>query len=445
MWLDCDVGHDDAMALILAASSPHLKLLGVSSVYGNSSVENTTANAIRVIQAAGIKGVKVYKGAAKPLVKNRVYASDIHGSSGLDGTDLLPDPDMSTYLAQDENAVNAMHRTIMASPEPVSLAAVGPLTNIALLLSIYPEVIPRIKTLAIMGGSMGIGNTTSAAEFNIYSDPEAAHIVLHSGISHIALVPLDVTHTVLATKQIIKRIQDEVAVPKFARLITDLLLYFGSTYKDVFGEKEGAPLHDPVAVAYLFMRNVFTERHIRIDIDCNEGHGRGRTFCDVYKKTMEPANCWLVTSVELEPFWNQMFRRQEIANSSGPSVASGSSAISNPTINNGQQIDSSLIIGNPLGEDGGVASPESQGGGDVFANVVGGSFTEVNSNSANKDNIVANSHTTTFNGDSGETVNGDLNNIGDSQQVVTFRRRLMDRRDNVPNSGMNSGGAAFSF
>ncbi|KAJ2380714.1 hypothetical protein GGI05_006218, partial [Coemansia sp. RSA 2603] len=112
----------------------------------------------------------------------------------------------------------------------------------------------------------------------------------------------------------------------------------------------------------------------------------------------------------------KQFRRQEVANSSGPSVASGSSAISNPTINNGQQIDSSLIIGNPLGEDGGVASPESQGGGDIFANVVGGSFTDINSNSANKDNIVANSHTTTFNGASGETVNGDLNNIGDSQQ-----------------------------
>ncbi|KAJ2373798.1 Uridine nucleosidase 1 [Coemansia sp. RSA 2607] len=306
MWLDCDVGHDDAMALILSAYSPYLKLLGVSSVYGNSSVENTTANAIRVIQAAGIKGVKVYKGAAKPLVKTRVYASDIHGSSGLDGTDLLPEADMTTYLAQDENAVNAMRRAIMSSPEPVSIAAVGPLTNIALLVSLYPEVFPQIKTLAIMGGSMGIGNTTCAAEFNIYSDPEAAHIVIHSGIKEIALIPLDVTHTVLATKQIISRIQDEIDVPQFNCLVTDLLLYFGSTYEDVFGEKEGAPLHDPVAVAYLFMRPMFTERHIRIDIDCNDSHGRGRTFCDVYKKTNEPANCWIVTSVELEPFWKQM-------------------------------------------------------------------------------------------------------------------------------------------
>ncbi|KAJ2785944.1 hypothetical protein GGI15_001754 [Coemansia interrupta] len=140
------------------------------------------------------------------------------------------------------------------------------------------------------------------------------------------------------------------------------------------------------------------------------------------------------------------FRRQELANSSEPSVSSGSSAISNPTINNGQQIDSSLIIGgNPLGEDGGAASPGSQGAGDVFANVVGGSFTDINSNSANKDNIVANSHTTTFNGDSGETVNGDLNNIGDSQQVAAFRRRFVDRRDIGANPGMNSGGAAFSF
>ncbi|KAJ2857628.1 Uridine nucleosidase 1 [Coemansia erecta] len=306
MWLDCDVGHDDAMALILAAYHPSIKLLGVSSVSGNSSIENTTANAIRVIQAAGIKGIKVYRGAAKPLIKNIVQASDIHGVSGLDGTDLLPIPDYNAYLDKDTNAVNAMRQAIMISDVPVSIAAVGPLTNIALLVSVYPEVIPRIKTLSIMGGSMGVGNVTAAAEFNIFCDPEAAHIVIHSGIEHIALVPLDVTHTVVASKDIIARINKEVPVPMFAQLISELLLFFSSMYANVFGILDGPPLHDPIAVAYLFMRDAFTEKKIRVDVDCTNGHGSGRTFCDIFGKTKLPSNCWLTTSVDIDRFWDQM-------------------------------------------------------------------------------------------------------------------------------------------
>ncbi|KAJ1815486.1 Uridine nucleosidase 1 [Coemansia sp. RSA 2599] len=226
VWLDCDVGHDDAMALILAAYHPGIKLLGVSSVSGNASIENTTANAIRVIQAAGIKGVKVYRGAAKPLTKQTVHASNIHGESGLDGTSLLPPPDYKTYLGSGTNAVNAMHQAIMGSDAPVSIAAVGPLTNIALLVSVYPEVIPRIKTLSIMGGAVRGGNVSDAAEFNIYCDPEAAHIVVHSGIEHIALVPLDVTHTVLASREIIARINREVSVSMFAQLISGATVVF---------------------------------------------------------------------------------------------------------------------------------------------------------------------------------------------------------------------------
>ncbi|KAJ1877681.1 hypothetical protein H4R99_002828 [Coemansia sp. RSA 1722] len=306
VWLDCDVGHDDAMALILAAYHPSIKMLGVSSVSGNSSVENTTANAVRVIQAAGIKGVKVYKGAAKPLIKKAVHAVDIHGESGLDGSDLLPVPDYKTYLDSDTNAIMAMQQAITDNDQPVSIVAVGPLTNIALLVSVYPEVVPRIKTLSIMGGAVGMGNVSSAAEFNIYCDPEAAHIVMHSGIEHIVLVPLEVTHTAVTSKEIFARINNEVPVPKFAQLISELLQFYGRTYAEVAGKIDGPPMHDPVAVAYLFMRDAFVEKQIRIDVDCSNGHGNGRTFCDLYGSTKQSVNCWLTTSVDVDLFWDQM-------------------------------------------------------------------------------------------------------------------------------------------
>ncbi|KAJ1949789.1 Uridine nucleosidase 1, partial [Linderina macrospora] len=133
VWLDCDVGHDDALAILLAAYNPRIKLLGISSVAGNASLGNTTANAIRVLQAAGIEGVKVYPGASKPLVKPSDYATDIHGDSGLDGTDLLPEPDYEKYLAKDKKAIEAMRDVLLTSEEPVTIVAVGPLTNIALL------------------------------------------------------------------------------------------------------------------------------------------------------------------------------------------------------------------------------------------------------------------------------------------------------------------------
>ncbi|KAJ2119147.1 rRNA-processing protein bfr2 [Coemansia sp. RSA 720] len=306
VWLDCDVGHDDAMALILAAYHPQIKLLGVSSVSGNSSIENTTKNAIRIIQAAGIEGVKVYQGAAKPLVKQVEYATNIHGASGIDGTDLLPEADYERYFEEDTSAVNAMYNAIMSSNELVSIVAVGPLTNIALLLSVYPKVIPKIKVLSIMGGAIGLGNTTAAAEFNIYCDPEAAHIVLNAGLGHIALVPLDVTHTVRTTDAVIARINKMLPEPKFAQLTTELLLFFSNTYSVVFDERNGAPLHDPVAVSYLFMRSAFAETHIRVDVECGQGNGSGRTYCDFQNKTKLPANCWVTTAVDVEVFWDAM-------------------------------------------------------------------------------------------------------------------------------------------
>ncbi|KAJ2159710.1 Uridine nucleosidase 1 [Coemansia sp. RSA 552] len=306
VWLDCDVGHDDALALILAAYHPEIELLGVSSVSGNTPVKNTTANTIQVIQAAGIKGVKVYQGADKPLVKKRVHADNIHGGTGIDGTEQLPAPDFDAHFVSDTNAVNAMRQAIMGSEQPISIVATGPLTNVALLLSTYPEVVPRIKTLSIMGGAIGIGNFVPAAEFNIYCDPEAAHIVLNAGLSHVAFVPLEVTHTVLSSKAILDRIKATAPEPRFAQLVVDLLVFFSKMYEDVMGMKDGAPLHDPVAVAYLFMRNAFQEKHVRMDVECGSGKCAGRTCCDMYNVSGLPPNCWVTTAVDADRFWDHM-------------------------------------------------------------------------------------------------------------------------------------------
>lgn len=318
-WLDCDVGHDDAMAIVLAAYSPHIKLLGISSVSGNSTIKNTTSNAVSVLQAAGIRDVKVYKGASKALVKTSSHAEDIHGVSGIDGTDLLPKPDFDNFLAKETHAVNAMRDAIMNHPDPVSVVAVGPLTNIALLVNMYPEVVPKIKTLSIMGGAIGIGNISCAAEFNIYYDPEAAQAVLTSGIEHIALVPLEVTHTVLANKEVISRIDEAMPGSKFAQLVKELLLFFTGSYDKMFGEDIGAPLHDPVAMAYLFMRNEFTEKHVHLEVDCSDGPSRGRTHCDMYGKRALPANCWVTTAVNVPAFWNNMIDAMTHA-SANPSI-----------------------------------------------------------------------------------------------------------------------------
>ncbi|KAJ2852567.1 hypothetical protein IWW36_000196 [Coemansia brasiliensis] len=306
LWIDCDVGHDDALAIMLAAYNPHIKLLGISTVSGNTSVKNCTKNAIQVLKAAGIEGVKVYEGAAKPLVKKVFHASEYHGPNGLIGAKYLPKADYAKYFDGSCSAVNAMYNAITSSPVPISIAAIGPLTNIALLLGMYPDVVAKIKTLLIMGGSIGMGNITPAAEFNIFCDPEAAHAVLNSTLNHVVMVPLDTTGTVLASKSIVRRIKDTLPDPHFAELITGLFWHYSSEYSDISGVKDGAPVHDPAALAYIFMSELFTGKHIRVDVECNAGLCNGRTLCDFYNCTGQAPNCWVATSLDIDTFWNHM-------------------------------------------------------------------------------------------------------------------------------------------
>src|SRR4051794_35476716 len=187
--IDCDPGHDDAMALMLAVASPELELAAVTTVAGNQTIEKVTANAIRVLDVAG-SGVRVAAGAHRPLVHPAATAADVHGESGLDGPDLPP----PSRPPEDVHAVELMARRLRERPH--TLAAVGPLTNVALLLAVHPELAGRIERLVIMGGAVGEGNVTPAAEFNIWVDPEAAQRVFTSDLD-LTMVGLDVTHQAL--------------------------------------------------------------------------------------------------------------------------------------------------------------------------------------------------------------------------------------------------------
>jgi len=176
--LDSDPGHDDAIALLLALASPELNLLGVTTVSGNQTLEKTTANAIRVLDHVGRDAVPVAAGADRPLVRERHVAANVHGETGLDGPDLPP----PARAAEPVHAVDWIAMTLLARPHAVTLVPTGPLTNIALFLARYPELAGRIERIVLMGGAIGEGNVTPAAEFNIWADPEAAHRVFTSGI-----------------------------------------------------------------------------------------------------------------------------------------------------------------------------------------------------------------------------------------------------------------------
>lgn len=261
MWLDCDPGHDDAMALLLACYSDGVELLGVSAVAGNQTVQKTTRNALRVLHAAGRPDVRVWAGATKPLLRPPFNCPEIHGESGLCGAELSePDKD-----AEPGHAIIAMEAAItrayeQSGGEPVQLVATGMLTNVALLLSVYPHVAPMVD-VSIMGGAHTGGNTGVTQEFNIQCDPEAAKVVFDAPVRSLFMVPLEVTHTALATPSVLRQLHGGADEPKtpFRKAVHDLLLFFADTYQTVF-EFDDPPLHDPLAVLWVLRKDLFTTR-----------------------------------------------------------------------------------------------------------------------------------------------------------------------------------------
>ncbi|MEU7281814.1 nucleoside hydrolase [Streptomyces sp. NPDC045431] len=294
--LDCDPGHDDAFAIMLAAAHPAVRLLGITTVAGNQTVEKTTLNARRVCTVAGIEGVPIAAGLAGPLHGSGIVARNIHGESGLDG----PGFGEPTVPVDDRDAVTFLHDTLLAIPEPVTLVPTGPLSNIAALLLAHPELGGRIGRIVLMGGSTGRGNRTPAAEFNVLSDPEAADIVFTSGLP-VTMIGLNVSHKALATPDVVARI-DALGTP-LARLCTELLTYFGATYREVFGFP-APPLHDPLTVAHLIDPGLVTLVHAPVAIELTGTHTRGATVVDLDGVTGAAPNAYVGVDVDVPAFWD---------------------------------------------------------------------------------------------------------------------------------------------
>jgi pyrimidine-specific ribonucleoside hydrolase len=280
--IDCDPGHDDALALLLALASPELELLGVTTVAGNVGLDKTTPNALRVLELAQRSDVPVAAGFARPLYRPLQIAANVHGESGLDGP-TLPAPKSSAVT---DHAVDFLAAKIAASGEPVTLVPVGPLTNIAVLLNSYPDIGSQIKRIVLMGGAIATGNVTPAAEFNIYVDPEAAHRVFHSGLP-ITMMGLDVTHKALLDSRHADQLRDTGAVGKF---VAELLDFFLVNHPRHYESSGGVPIHDALAVAHLIWPDLVETVDCHVTVETQSDLCRGRTVVDRWHVTGQTPN-----------------------------------------------------------------------------------------------------------------------------------------------------------
>jgi purine nucleosidase/pyrimidine-specific ribonucleoside hydrolase len=308
--LDCDPGHDDAFAIMLAAADPGIDLLAITTVSGNGPIDKVTDNARRVYTMAGLSRTLIAQGASEPLAGSAAAAATIHGESALDGAE-LPDP---TVEVEPEPAVELMARLLEAAERPVTIVATAPLTNIALLLRDHPEVVNNIAAISIMGGSATRGNWSPYAEFNIWADPEAADVVFASGLP-IRLIGLDVTHSALATPEIIERLAAQGTT--LSRICVDLVLFFADAYRDVFG-MPAPPLHDPLAVLAVIHPDWFEWQHTNVVVETVGTYTRGATVIDLHGVTGRPPNLVVATKLQVDKFWDLMLVSIAELGSAGP-------------------------------------------------------------------------------------------------------------------------------
>jgi pyrimidine-specific ribonucleoside hydrolase len=276
--IDCDPGHDDAIALLLACANPSLEVKGVTVVAGNQILSKTLQNTLNVLSYAGIE-VEVAKGADKPLLRDLLIAPEVHGDSGLDG----PKFPGATLGASNRSALELMEHVLTNSQEKVTLIPTGPLTNIAHLLMTYPELKNKIERISLMGGACFGGNWTPSAEFNILVDPEAAGVVFKSGVP-ITMSGLDVTHKALFYEEDVETVRS--MGKKVSSMVVELLDFYYKFYRKM--GFDGMPLHDPCAVAYVINPEIFTTKKCHVDIETRGEFTQGATvvdICDVWKKS----------------------------------------------------------------------------------------------------------------------------------------------------------------
>lgn len=296
--LDCDPGHDDAMAIMLARGCPDIDLLAITTVAGNQTLEKTTLNARRVCTAAGITDVPIYAGCDRPLLREQIIAAEVHGESGLDG----PTWGEPTVPASEEHAVDFLVRTLMSADEPVTLVPVGPLTNIATALAREPRIVAGTREVVLMGGSYTRGNKSPAAEFNILADPEAAAMVFRAGWQ-VTMVGLDLTHQALAHQSVL----DEIAAigTALSATVVEILKFFGSTYRRVEGFS-APPIHDACAVARVAQPDLVAVREAFVAVETRGEWTAGMTVTDFAGLLGQPANAQVATELDAPGFWSLM-------------------------------------------------------------------------------------------------------------------------------------------
>jgi purine nucleosidase len=272
--LDCDPGIDDAMALIFALKSSRVKLEGISTIGGNSSINLTTQNALKILEIAGHPEIPVARGIEKPLLKVLEYTGEVHGKDGL-GDANLPSPRIKEISL---HAVDFIINTIMDNPGEITLVPVGPLTNVAVAFLKEPRLKEKVKEVVIMGGAVTVpGNVTSEAEFNIFADPEAAKIVFHSGMP-ITLVGLDVTMKTLLTPQYLSEIE-KINTP-LVRFLGKIVKHYMRFYKEVMGV-QGCGMHDPLAIAVAIDKSLVKTRKLYVTVETKGEFTTGKTVADL--------------------------------------------------------------------------------------------------------------------------------------------------------------------
>ena len=302
--IDTDPGIDDAFAFLLALASPEIQLEALTTTQGNVTLEKATRNALSVLELCNASQIPVAAGSMYPLVQPLRASADVHGASGIGGAQ-LPEPKAKPI---EQHAVDYLIDRVLAEPNEISIFPIGPLTNIAMAIRKEPKFAKAVKELVIMGGAIKEnGNVTPMAEFNIYVDPHAAHIVFHSGIP-ITLIPLDVTHKCLFRQEHVDRlIKMDSPITQFIKDAIEVYLKF--SYERGF---EGSVLHDPLTLATVIAPELLTLKEYYVDVDHSGGVAMGKTFADIFGVLKKPANMKVAMEVRGDEFIELFVQRMEI-------------------------------------------------------------------------------------------------------------------------------------
>ena len=292
---DCDPGHDDAVAIIMAGRHPALKLLGITVVAGNQTLEKTAKNALNICQHLNLD-VPVYAGMSQPMVRSQIIADDHHGESGLDGPVFGP----LKRGAEPGHAVTYLIDTLLQSDGDITLVPTGPLSNIAMAMRLEPAIIPKIREIVLMGGAYQLGNVTPAAEFNILADAEAAHVVFSSG-APIVMMGLEITNQVQCTFETVARM--EKAGNCASKLFSDMMGFFIKSQQRIFGFG-GGPLHDPTCVAWLIDPSCIELKEMYTEVEIRSEKCYGRTICDYFGVTGKKPNSRVAVAIDQDRFWD---------------------------------------------------------------------------------------------------------------------------------------------